>query len=565
MAWPKISVGSSDFAEYRKGDYYYVDKTGLIEELLKTPGIKVTLITRPRRFGKTMNMSMLAEFFDIRKDSRPIFSGLKIADNKELCEAWMNQWPVIHVTFRSVFGSCFKDAYSMIEAVIAELYKQHIYLLENPEMMVYDREIFDRIAGKKASGEEIKNSLLFLTRLLGQYYGKTVILLIDEYDVPLAKASDKGYYEEMLYVIRGILQALKDNPFLHLAVVTGCLRIAKESIFTGTNNFITDTISDNRLDEFFGFTQEEVDRILADTQNNSHSQEIKNWYDGYRFGSIDVYSPWDVMNHINALCLDPQALPRSYWRNTSDNAIIRSFIDQAENDTIKQFEILLSGDKISQKIEEDLTYDYLHASAENLWSILYLTGYLTGTEKEEGRQEWNLWIPNLEIREIFEDTVIKWFHDSARLWERKALFHAVWERDEEKLTEEMTKLLRKTISYHDYKEDFYHAFLAGIFAGAGYIVKSNREHGDGRSDVVVQDYDGNRIAVFEVKYSRRLEDLPYDCERAIKQIDVRRYGEEFAEDYSTVICYGIAFYRKRCMVKVKPDSKILNGYGCNNK
>ena len=554
MAWPKISVGSSDFAEYRKGDYYYVDKTGLIEELLKTPGIKVTLITRPRRFGKTMNMSMLAEFFDIRKDSRPIFSGLKIADNKELCKAWMNQWPVIHVTFRSVFGSCFKDAYSMIEAVIAELYKQHIYLLENPEMMVYDREIFDRIAGKKASGEEIKNSLLFLTRLLGQYYGKTVILLIDEYDVPLAKASDKGYYEEMLYVIRGILQALKDNSFLHLAVVTGCLRIAKESIFTGTNNFITDTISDNRLDEFFGFTQEEVDRILADTQNTSHSQEIKNWYDGYRFGSIDVYSPWDVMNHINALCLDPQAMPRSYWRNTSDNAIIRSFIDQAENDTIKQFEILLSGDKISQKIEEDLTYDYLHASAENLWSILYLTGYITGTEKEEGRQEWNLWIPNLEIREIFEDTVIKWFHDSARLWERKALFHAVWERDEEKLTEEMTKLLRKTISYHDYKEDFYHAFLAGIFAGAGYIVKSNREHGDGRSDVEVQDYDGDRIAIFEVKYSRRLEDLPYDCERAIKQIDVRRYGEEFAEDYSTVICYGIAFYRKRCMVKVKPTS-----------
>ena len=554
MAWPKISVGSSDFAEYRKGNYYYVDKTGLIEELLKTPGIKVTLITRPRRFGKTMNMSMLAEFFDIRKDSRPIFSGLKIADNKELCEAWMNQWPVIHVTFRSVFGSCFKDAYSMIEAVIAELYKQHIYLLENPEMMVYDREIFDRIAGKKASGEEIKNSLLFLTRLLGQYYGKTVILLIDEYDVPLAKASDKGYYEEMLYVIRGILQALKDNSFLHLAVVTGCLRIAKESIFTGTNNFITDTISDNRLDEFFGFTQEEVDRILADTQNTSHSQEIKNWYDGYRFGSIDVYSPWDVMNHINALCLDPQAMPRSYWRNTSDNAIIRSFIDQAENDTIKQFEILLSGDKISQKIEEDLTYDYLHASAENLWSILYLTGYLTGTEKEEGRQEWNLWIPNLEIREIFEDTVVKWFHDSARLWEKKALFRAVWERDEEKLTEEMTKLLRKTISYHDYKEDFYHAFLAGIFAGAGYIVKSNREHGDGRSDVEVQDYDGDRIAIFEVKYSRRLEDLPYDCERAIKQIDVRRYGEEFAEDYSTVICYGIAFYRKRCMVKVKPTS-----------
>lgn len=549
MAQLKISVGSSDFAEYRQGGYYYVDKTGLIGELLKTPGIKVTLITRPRRFGKTINMSMLAEFFDIRKDSLSIFRGLKIAENKELCRTWMNQYPVIYVTFRSVFGSCFEDAYSMIEAVIAELYKQHIYLIKDSAMMVYDREIYDRIAGKRASGEEIKNSLLFLTRLLGQYYKKPVILLIDEYDVPLAKASDRGYYEEMLYVIRGILQVLKDNPFLQFSVVTGCLRIAKESIFTGTNNFITDTISDNRLDEFFGFTREEVDRILIDTQNTSHSQEIKEWYDGYRFGNMDVYSPWDVMNHVNALCLNPQATPKSYWRNTSDNAIIRSFIDRAEHNTRKQFETLLSGNKISQKIETDLTYDYLHASSENLWSILYLTGYLTGTEGEKGRREWDLWIPNLEIREIFEDTVVKWFQDSARLWERKNLFSAVWGCDEEKLTEEMTRLLRKTISYHDYREDFYHAFLAGIFAGAGYIVKSNREHGDGRSDVAVQDYDCDRIAIFEVKYSRRLEDLPYDCERAIKQIDARRYGEEFAEEYSKVICYGIAFYRKRCMVK----------------
>ena len=384
------------------------------------------------------------------------------------------------------------------------------------------------------------------------HYDRKVILLLDEYDVPLAKASSNGYYKEMLSVIKGMMStALKDNQFLKFAIITGCLKIAKESIFTGTNNFITDTISDNRLDEFFGFTQEEVDRILADTQNTSHSQEIKNWYDGYRFGSIDVYSPWDVMNHINALCLDPQAMPRSYWRNTSDNAIIRSFIDQAENDTIKQFEILLSGDKISQKIEEDLTYDYLHASAENLWSILYLTGYLTGTEKEEGRQEWNLWIPNLEIREIFEDTVVKWFHDSARLWEKKALFRAVWERDEEKLTEEMTKLLRKTISYHDYKEDFYHAFLAGIFTGAGYMVDSNKEHGEGRSDVVVYDSINARVAVFEAKYTKNLEKLESECDTALWQIDDRMYAKEYEDDYDQVLCYGISFFKKRCMVKKK--------------
>ena len=470
MAWPKISVGSSDFAEYRKGNYYYVDKTGLIEELLKTPGIKVTLITRPRRFGKTMNMSMLAEFFDIRKDSRPIFSGLKIADNKELCEAWMNQWPVIHVTFRSVFGSCFKDAYSMIEAVIAELYKQHIYLLENPEMMVYDREIFDRIAGKKASGEEIKNSLLFLTRLLGQYYGKTVILLIDEYDVPLAKASDKGYYEEMLYVIRGILQALKDNSFLHLAVVTGCLRIAKESIFTGTNNFITDTISDNRLDEFFGFTQEEVDRILADTQNTSHSQEIKNWYDGYRFGSTDVYCPWDVLNHCDKIKENAAAFPENYWVHTSSNEAVKKIIQMSGNITTKrEIERLLAGEEIVKEIRQELTYQEMYQSVENIWSLLFMTGYLTQRQRLDA-SHYKLAIPNLEVRDIFKTQIMEYFKEGvAKDGDTlKQLCDALKGGDTEKVERLFEGYLKKTISIQDtfvkksLKENFYHGILLGI-------------------------------------------------------------------------------------------------------
>ena len=557
MAWPKISVGSSDFAEYRKGNYYYVDKTGLIEELLKTPGIKVTLITRPRRFGKTMNMSMLAEFFDIRKDSRPIFSGLKIADNKELCEAWMNQWPVIHVTFRSVFGSCFKDAYSMIEAVIAELYKQHIYLLENPEMMVYDREIFDRIAGKKASGEEIKNSLLFLTRLLGQYYGKTVILLIDEYDVPLAKASDKGYYEEMLYVIRGILQALKDNSFLHLAVVTGCLRIAKESIFTGTNNFITDTISDNRLDEFFGFTQEEVDRILADTQNTSHSQEIKNWYDGYRFGSTDVYCPWDVLNHCDKIKENAAAFPENYWVHTSSNEAVKKIIQMSGNITTKrEIERLLAGEEIVKEIRQELTYQEMYQSVENIWSLLFMTGYLTQRQRLDA-SHYKLAIPNLEVRDIFKTQIMEYFKEGvAKDGDTlKQLCDALKGGDAEKVERLFEGYLKKTISIRDtfveksLKENFYHGILLGILGvKEDWGVFSNRETGDGYSDIMIETEDSEMGIIIEIKYAGD-GNLLNACEKALKQVEETKYEETLLENgVEKILKYGIACYMKHCKV-----------------
>ncbi len=550
----KIPVGRSGFTDIRKNNYYFIDKSGLIEELLRTDATQVTLITRPRRFGKTLGMSMLSAFFDIRRSGAELFKGLAVAENKVLCDAWMNQYPVLFLSFRSVDGLDFGGAYAQLVSVIAELYKEHFYLKESDKINTLDQELVYRIASKKAGPEEIKNSLLKLTQLMTLHYGKPVILLIDEYDVPLAKASEKNYYPQMLDMVKGIMQVIKDNDFLKFAVITGCLRITKESIFTGTNNFVSDTISDTRLNEYFGFTQKEVDRFLQDAGLLHHAEEIREWYDGYHFGDFDVYCPWDVVNHVNHLLLNPKTKPAGYWKNSSDNAIIRSFIDYSGDAVTKKIETLLAGGTVIQRVEEDLGYDFLHSSQENLWSILYLTGYLTRVrESTSGKQLprgcLELKIPNAEIMEIFETTISKWFEETAQNWERKALFAAVWTGDAEKIKDELNRLLRKTISYHDYKEDFYHAFFAGIFAGAGYSVESNREHGEGRSDIVVQDYAGDRVAVFEVKYSKSLEKLSGDCDEALLQIDDRMYVKEFEEDYSQILCYGISFYKKRCLVK----------------
>lgn len=545
-----IPVGISDFAKIRDRNYYYVDKTNLIAELLEEETAEVTLITRPRRFGKTMAMSMLSQFFDIRKDSKAMFQGLKIAENTELCDEWMNQWPVLFLSFRRVDGLNFQGAYGMLQATITDVCENHLYLLDSPQVSAYPKEVMDRLLRGTASEKETKGSLLMLTKMMEAHYGKPVILLIDEYDVPIAKASANGYYDEMLDVMKGILQALKDNDALRFAVITGCLRIAKESIFTGTNNFVSDTISSSHLNEYFGFTQEEVDQILIDADQTDHAEDVKAWYDGYHFGELDVYCPWDVMNYLRDLRKNPKTKPASYWRNTSDNAIIRSFIDYAGENIHEKMETLLAGGYIIQKIREDLTYDYLHASEENLWSILYSTGYLTQVRGEELPPDTAaLMIPNAEIRQIFETTVQEWFDDSARKENRTALFDAVWSGDIETLTEEMNELLRKTISYHDYKEDFYHAFLAGIFAGAGYSVDSNRERGEGRSDVVVRNSSRGRVALFEAKYAKTLDGLEASCEAALQQIEDRQYAKDFADDYDDILCYGIAFYKKRCLVK----------------
>ena len=342
--------------------------------------------------------------------------------------------------------------------------------------------------------------------------------------------------------------ALKDNTTLRFAVITGCLKIAKESIFTGTNNFVSDNITDSRFNEYFGFTQEEVDQILADANVSGKAEEVKRWYDGYHFGRFDVYCPWDVMNYMRDLQQNPEAAPASYWKNTSDNAVIRSFIEYAGSNITKKLETLLAGGYIIQRIDENLTYDYLHSSEDNLWSILYLTGYLTkvreGDLKVPVREDMAaLTIPNAEIQEIFETTIIKWFDDSAKIWNRSALFDAVWAGNSEKVTQEMNVLLRKTISYHDYKEDFYHAFLAGIFTGAGYSVESNREHGE------VYDTMNGRVVVFEAKLSRSVDRMEADCDTALEQITDRMYMKELEEDYDQIFGYGIAFFKKRCLLK----------------
>ena len=551
-----IPVGVSDFEEIRKNGYYYIDKSGLIKELLDSTGTEVTWITRPRRFGKTLGMSMLENFFDIRKNSRKLFEGLEIAKNQTLCDEWMNQYPTIFVSFRQVDGLDFTGAYDMLTWVISELYKKHLYLLESDRINECDKEIARQLIRGNASLRDTKGSLLLLTRLLQQYYGKSVILLIDEYDVPVAKANNNGYYKEMLDVMKGLMQALKDNQALRFAIITGCLKIAKESIFTGTNNFVSDTIANSRLNEYFGFVQKEVDQLLKDADLMERADCMKEWYDGYHFGDFDVYCPWDVMNYLLELQHNPKAKPISYWKNTSDNAIIRSFIDYAGSNITKKLEILMSGGCIVQRVDENLTYDYLHSSEDNLWSMLYLTGYLTRAREDDYKDEIPegmvaLMIPNAEIKGIFETTVIKWFDDSAKKWNRNALFDAVWNGDSNGITKEMNALLRRTISYHDYREDFYHAFLAGIFAGAGYMVDFNKEHGEGRSDVVVYDSINGRVAIFEAKYTKVLTNLEAECDIALQQIDDRMYAKEYEDDYDQILCYGISFFKKRCRVKKK--------------
>ena len=552
----RIPVGVSDFAEIRRNGYYYVDKSGLIGELLGTTGTKVTLITRPRRFGKTLGMSMLESFFDIRKDNKTLFEGLEIANRHDLCTEWMNQWPTVFVSFRQVDGLNFNSAYGMLTLVISELYKKHLYLLDSDKVDGYDKEIVKQLIQGTASAKDTKGSLMLLTRLMCQQYGKPVILLIDEYDVPVAKANSNGYYEEMLDVMKGLMQALKDNQALCFAVITGCLKIAKESIFTGTNNFISDTLTDSILNEYFGFVQSEVDQILKDADALDKAESIREWYDGYHFGDFDVYCPWDVMNYLLELQRNPKAKPVSYWKNTSDNAVIRSFIDYAGGNITGKLETLLAGGTIVQRVDENLTYDYLHSSENNLWSMLYLTGYLTKAREEDYNGKLAdgtvaLMIPNAEIKEIFETTVVKWFDDSTKKCDRSTLFDAVWNGDSGNLTKEMNVLLRRTISYHDYKEDFYHAFLAGIFTGAGYMVDSNKEHGEGRSDVVVYDPINSRVAIFEAKYTKSLDKLESECDAALQQIDDRMYAKEYEDDYDQILCYGISFFKKRCMVKKK--------------
>ena len=558
----KLPVGIDSFEKIRRNNFYYIDKTKLIEQLVETGG-EVTLFTRPRRFGKTLNMSMLKSFFEVGTDES-LFDGLYISGNKELCDKYMGKYPVIFLSLKSAEGRSFDDARYMITELIGREAEKFKFLEHSEALSENDKDRYRAIIslcdGKYTMDEQLLvSSLQSLSQLLFIHYGQKAVILIDEYDVPLDKAFQNGYYKEMVSLIRGLFgKALKTNEFLQFAVLTGCLRVSKESIFTGLNNFEINSIVDIAHDEQFGFTDDEVRKLLTDYDRAERYPDVKEWYDGYHFGSVDVYCPWDVMCYVQKLMTDSNAQPDNFWKNTSDNAVIRSFIDYAGASITKKFETLMDGGYIVQKVDENLTYDYLHSSEENLWSMMYLTGYLTRVRDGEINEALPdnmvaLKIPNLEIKQIFETEVAEWFEESASKWNRNTLFEAVWRGDCERITGEVSTLLRRTISYHDYGEDFYHAFLSGIFAGAGYQVDSNKEHGEGRSDVVVCDTINGRVAIFEAKRAMTLGDLESACDKALRQIDQRMYAKDFEDEYDSdhIHCYGIAFYKKRCFVKKK--------------
>lgn len=547
-----IPIGISEFEKIRKNDYYYVDKTELIQALVKTEPAEITLFTRPRRFGKTLVMSMLASFFDIRRDSRDLFEGLKIVEDQKLCELWMNQWPVIFLSLKDAGGESFEDAYGLLQSIISQLYVEHAYLEKCAEIDESYKEIFARLKRRQGNKTDVQISLRILMRMMQIYYGKQVILLIDEYDVPMAKAGAKSYYNEMLDVIGTMMsQALKDNTSLKFSVITGCLRISKESIFTGTNNFVADTIADERFSSFFGFTDEEVRTLLENTGNLEYFDRIKKWYDGYCFGKTEIYCPWDVLCYLNKLAFESESEPENFWENTSHNDIIRTFLSCEGMDVTDSFEKLLASETIEVNIIENLTYENLTDSEENLWSVLYLTGYLTKDIKNpvSGKTKAFLKIPNAEIMDIFRKSVVRWFDERIAVRDRSELFKALWNKDAGRLSDLISELLFETISYHDYAESFYHVFLAGLFANAGYIVESNYESGLGRPDLVIKDKKKRQAAIMEMKIADSLESMQKAEERALKQIEEMRYADGmYVQGYQKVIKYGAAFYRKSCLV-----------------
>ena len=547
-----IPIGISEFEKIRKNDYYYVDKTELIQALLKTEPAEITLFTRPRRFGKTLVMSMLASFFDIRRENGDLFKGLKVAKDQKLCQGWMNQWPVIFLSFKDVGGECFEDAYGLLQSVISQLYVEHTYLEESTEIDESYKDIFGRLKRRQGNKTDVQISLRVLRRMMQVYYRKQVILLIDEYDVPMAKAGSKAYYNEMLDVIGTMMsQALKDNTALKFSVITGCLRISKESIFTGTNNFVADTIADERFSNYFGFTNEEVQRLLEDTGNIKYQGQIKKWYDGYCFGKTEIYCPWDVLCYLNKLAFESESEPENFWENTSHNDIIRTFLSCEGMDVTDSFERLLAGETIEVEITDNLTYENLTDSEENLWSVLYLTGYLTKDNRQplQGKSKVFLKIPNAEIMDIFRKSVVRWFDERIAVRDRSSLFKALWNEDVSSLSGLISDLLFETISYHDYAESFYHAFLAGLFTNAGYIVESNYESGLGRPDLVIKNKKKRQAVIIEIKIADSMQSLQKSAEKAMDQIEDMRYADGiFAQGYQKVIKYGAAFYRKNCLI-----------------
>ena len=552
----KLPVGIENFEEIRKSGFYYIDKTRLIEQLLQNWG-KVNLFTRPRRFGKTLNMSMLKSFFEIGTDSS-LFEGLYISNNTELCNEYMGKYPVIFLSLKGVDGLTFSKSKEMLSEIIKEEADRHYYLKNSEKLTQEDRISFQSIL--TGTDEYIENSLKTLSRFLYKHYVRKTIIIIDEYDVPLDKAFQNGYYKEMVALIKGIFgQALKTNDFLQFAILTGCLRISKESIFTGLNNFEVLSILNVQYDECFGFTDAEVRKILKDYGLSAHYADMKEWYDGYRFGNTDIYCPWDVIRYSKSLCMDEEAKPEDFWSNSSGNAIVRRFIDKADASTKNEIERLIAGEYIEKEISQELTYEELDDKIENLWSVLFTTGYLT----QQGRTDddrYRLAIPNKEIRNLFIKKVREWFRDASKN-DGKALeefCNAFIQKNSQKIEQLFGDYLWNTISIRDTavakekKENFYHGILLGLLGyKSNWIIKSNAESGTGYSDILIEAPDNRTGIVIELKYAEN-GNMDKACLDAIKQIEEKDYVGRLKQDgMRNFISYGIACYKKDCKVMLK--------------
>ena len=560
----RLPVGLENFEQIIKDNYYYVDKTGLISELIRNGGM-VNLFTRPRRFGKTLNMSMLEYFFSIEGD-KSIFDGLEILKDPKLCDEYMGKYPVISVSLKGINAAAYEGAFDFAVQIMQRAAEAFQFLCDSECLSEHDKEAYKKLLDSNMSEAVFCSGLRRLSELLAKHYGTKVILLIDEYDVPLTKAFANGYYDQMVFLIRNLLeQALKTNSSLKLAVLTGCMRISKESIFTGLNNFTTFTIADVDFDEYFGFTDQEVRDLLTYYECADKYESIKEWYDGYRFGNVDVYCPWDVVSYLRSLRTNREAIPQNYWINTSSNAEVKEFIRQSKNLTTKrEIERLMAGESITKTIHPELTYKEMYESIENIWSVLFATGYLTQSGQVDARK-FKLRIPNLEIRDIFKTQIMEYFKESvAKDGDMLGRFCKALKNGEEKKVEDIFEsYLKKTISIRDtfvrkeMKENFYHGILLGILGiKEEWGVFSNQETGEGYSDILIETENSETAILIEVKYAGD-GNLDVACERALKQVEERKYDEELRENgVDKILKYGIACYMKRCKVKLAEESYI---------
>ena len=552
----KLPIGIENFEDMIKENYYYVDKTGLIKQLLNEHGL-VNLFTRPRRFGKSLNMSMLKYFFEIGND-QAIFEGLEISKDKELCDQYQGKFPVISVSLKGAKAGNYEDAKAMMKYIMAAESRRLYDRMSEDKLSEKQKEQMKPLISDNMKDTELMTALWILSSILKEYYGKKVIILIDEYDVPLDKAFENNYYNEMIILLRNMLeQSLKTNDNLYMAVLTGCLRIARESIFTGLNNFNIFSITDQYFDEYFGFTDKEVKEILQYYKVAEAFEQTKKWYDGYRFGNTDIYCPWDVINHCRALKVEPDATPQPYWINTSGNYIVKRFIEKANQQTRREIEQLIEGKAIQKEIRLELTYNELDSTIENLWSVLFATGYLTQQEKPQGRT-YSLIIPNESIRQIFIEQIQEWFKETTRKDENrlKDFCKAFEEGNAEAIEQQLNDYLMKTISIRDTfttkKENFYHGVLLGLLSyDPDWYITSNTESGDGYSDIMIEAEQARTGIIIEVKYAENIKTLDKACEKALKQIKEKNYDQKLQEEgYETILNYGIACYKKRCKVIV---------------